>query len=948
MHHKLNYIGWKRSLADAVSEFLLPKDAAMPFSLRDTLVVVPTAQAGRRLRLALARRADLFGSGVLMGKVVTPFRLLGMGESRQQIVGDFEAAAIWLDVLTPARLRQLNALFPRTPDDIDFAWRRKAVSLLTRLRTQLVEAGLTAADVAKSEHIHDAERSRWENIAALESIVIARFRELGLIEPVQEQLSAAENARPMEGIRRIVLAACPDLAPVLRRLLKRWSQTIDVTVLVHAPEKLSSAFDEWGCPAVSYWTSEALIDLEHDRAQYQVVDTPRDQALAVRDTITAHPQRAASGEFAIGVPDESVTPFVVNMLEELGCPCFDPAGVTHRQHPIYRLIKAWRDLAAHRTYASLREFVRIADVLRGFERDDSIVGSELLIELDTLQNECLPATLDDVAVYVAKKSRSFPVLAACLASLSKTLDRPDALAPDFLLEQLATYYQKNMLVPGRTEDDIFIEVARGLVDACELVRKLRDHHSGLKDADWIDLLLEESETRSFYRDARQDALELEGWLELSWNQSPLLIVTGMNEGCVPDSGFDDLFLPDSVREKLGLRCDAFRCARDSYLLCALNESRRNDGFLVLIAGRQSDEGDVLKPSRLFWRCSDDVMVERARRFFTAAERVIAAPERVYSIELNTRPPDDRALARLNRKAWNVTDFSAYLKCPFRFYLQRVLEMETLDDAKEEMDALDFGLCAHHALEVFGKDESARILRDAGKISAILESIVHDQIGRTYGPRPPLVVELQAQSVIQRLRAFADIHVRELDQGWRIVDVEKKFKVMLGGVEVRGMIDRIDRHADGRYRVLDYKTSDNAKKTPDAMHLIAPREIDTRPYVEVSCLMKGRKNETVRHWSDLQLPLYIHFIMEEFGRDTPVEAGYVQLTKAVSDVSITLWEGLDTQLVESAVACAAGILNDAAAGKFGPPLIASANDTFDERWWPDFMDTVKPPDLESVP
>ncbi|HMP89782.1 MAG TPA: PD-(D/E)XK nuclease family protein [Kiritimatiellia bacterium] len=948
MHQKLHYIGWTPSLANTVGEYLLPAGSPMPFSLHDTIVVVPTTQAGRRLRLALAHRADQSGSGVLMGPVVTPFRLLTLGKPEQKTVAPFEATAIWLDVLTAVRIRQLKALFPRLPDELDFAWRRKSVRLLMQLRNQLAEAGLTAADVAKSEHIHASERQRWQDITALESIVTAHFMERGLIEPVEQQLAAAGSANPPEGIRRVVLASCPELAPLLRQLLGRWSQTISVEVLIHAPDTMAAAFDMWGCPSLSYWTTEANIDLEHDRVRYQVVDTPREQARAVRSAVVAHPDLAASGQFAVGVPDETVTAFVVRMLEDIGCPCYDPAGVTHRQHPIIRLVKAWRDLADLRTYASLRAFVRIAAVLHYFKRVESIDDRQLLIELDKAQNDCLPSTFDHVATYVAKNRKNFPSLSACLSWLSKALARNDVLSPAYLLEQLAGFYQHNTLVPGRPEDDIFIEVARELVDACELIRKLGATHTGLTDADWIDLLLEASESRSFYRDTRQDALELEGWLELTWNHSPLLIVTGMNEGSVPDSGFDDLFLPDSVREKLGVRCDASRFARDSYLLCALTESRREHGHLVLIAGRQSDQGDVLKPSRLFWRCPDDVMVERARRFFTVAEQVTIVPERTFSIQLNTQPPDESAKVRLNRKAWNVTDFSAYLKCPFRFYLQRVLQMEEMNDAKEEMDARDFGSFAHDALEAFGRDEAARMLRDAGKVGDILESHVRDRVRRVYGPNPPLVVELQEQSVIQRLKVFAALHVAGVEEGWQIVDVEKRFVITLGDIEVRGIIDRIDRHADGRYRVLDYKTSDNANKTPDAMHLVAPRAIDTRPYVEVFYKGKNRKAESLRHWSDLQLPLYTHYIMETMGRGQVVETGYVQLTKAVSDIKISLWEGLDDRLVESAVTCAKGVLQDATAGVFGPPLITSVRDTFDERWWPDFLAQVKPPVLEAAP
>ena len=66
---------------------------------------------------------------------------------------------------------------------------------------------------------------------------------------------------------------------------------------------------------------------------------------------------------------------------------------------------------------------------------------------------------------------------------------------------------------------------------------------------------------------------------------------------------------------------------------------------------------------------------------------------------------------------------------------------------------------------------------------------------------PLVV--QFESARQRLRAAAEIEARERQDGWRTERVEWKFEFPLGGLTVSGKIDRIDRHRDGRVRVLDY-------------------------------------------------------------------------------------------------------------------------------------------------
>ena len=44
----------------------------------------------------------------------------------------------------------------------------------------------------------------------------------------------------------------------------------------------------------------------------------------------------------------------------------------------------------------------------------------------------------------------------------------------------------------------------------------------------------------------------------------------------------------------------------------------------------------------------------------------------------------------------------------------------------------------------------------------------------------------------------------------VVGVETSFDREVGGHRIRGFIDRVDRVADGHYRVVDYKTSKNPK------------------------------------------------------------------------------------------------------------------------------------------
>jgi ATP-dependent helicase/nuclease subunit B len=176
-----------------------------------------------------------------------------------------------------------------------------------------------------------------------------------------------------------------------------------------------------------------------------------------------------------------------------------------------------------------------------------------------------------------------------------------------------------------------------------------------------------------------------------------MIVTGMNDGFVPDGHLSDVFLPDTLRKQLGLRCDADRLARDAYLMRGLIESHRDDGRVCFLVSKTGATRDPLKPSRLLFRCSDAELVQRARQLFGDPEDEQDSYPPTISFRLQANPPADIRADRLTPGRLSVTQFRDYLTCPFRFYLKVILGMEALDDEKVEMDALDFGSLVHEVL-----------------------------------------------------------------------------------------------------------------------------------------------------------------------------------------------------------------------------------------------------------
>jgi ATP-dependent helicase/nuclease subunit B len=449
--------------------------------------------------------------------------------------------------------------------------------------------------------------------------------------------------------------------------------------------------------------------------------------------------------------------------------------------------------------------------------------------------------------------------------------------------------------------------------AAEAGRALADF-PGFNLAEGWELALAAFAESAGFAEKPAGALELNGWLELLWEDAPHLVVAGLNDGRVPEAVVGDAFLPESLRARLGLKTNAQRFARDAYVLAALAAPRAAHGRLDLLVGKVSAAGDPLRPSRLLLRCADADLPRRVEFLFREVETAQASLPWTRAWRL--RP---RVVARPARLS--VTALRDYLSCPFRFYLKHALGMAPVDPDKAELDARDFGTLIHGALQTMGEAESLRDCADEAVLRDALLTAFERAVRERYGELLTLPLVVQFESARQRLRQAAAVQARECDAGWRILRVEWSFAFLLGGLTVRGKIDRIDRHRDGRVRVLDYKTSDSPV-TPAEAHLGPVQATGAVLPDWIYVAVDGRQ----RRWIDLQLPLYRRAVVAEFG--AAVECGYFNLPKAAGETGLGLWADYSPALQAAAEQCAERAAAAVAAGKFWPPAEPVAREDAD--------------------
>jgi RecB family exonuclease len=681
-----------------------------------------------------------------------------------------------------------------------------------------------------------------------------------LWDPQTARLVAIDH-RECRTEQDIFLLGAVDMNVALRRML---DQVADhVTALIFAPQDWADRFDEHGCLVPALW-SNAEIPLTTE--QIAVVEGPNEQATEVLSAIANYNGRFRADDITIGVPDEELTPDIARVLSAAGLATrWGPGESILRTGPCL-LLTALADYLRRNHFRDFATLVRHPDVEAWVSQ--RVTGNRWLLELDNYHMEHLPARLTGDWLGDVNDTRELRRAFDALSELTRSLagePRDVSLWSDPVLNVLSTVYGDRVFSRDDLGDRATLAAGQAIRVALDgftdLPPKLAPQLTAAQTIRWV---LEQLAGTQLPPPPNPDAIEMLGWLELPLDDAPALIVTNLNEGFVPDSINSDLFLPNRLREQLGLMDNARRYARDAYALSVLIKSRSE---LRVIVGRRNHDGDPLIPSRLLFATDRDTAVQRALRFFrpqaVASAATASGPTPVTTLsgfEIPRPQPLARPIEQLS-----VTSFRDYIACPYRFYLRRVLKLESIHDHSDELDGGAFGELAHEVLRQFGNSPT-RDSTDTDEIAQTLDQALNDVAAKWYGPDALAVVHVQVEQLRLRLHSFAQQQAEWAAQGWRIERTElvcsgehaAAFPVDDEPFYLTGRIDRIDVHVEsGRRMIFDYKTSDTSS-TPHEAH--------------------QRQDE----WCDLQLPLYRH-LAAAHGFKGPMELGYILLPKDASRV-----------------------------------------------------------------
>ena len=165
-------------------------------------------------------------------------------------------------------------------------------------------------------------------------------------------------------------------------------------------------------------------------------------------------------------------------------------------------------------------------------------------------------------------------------------------------------------------------------------------------------------------------------------------------------------------------------------------------------------------------------------------------------------------AALPLRYWTQGAYEDLRQCPYRFFAMRQLGLRSVDELESEVDKRDFGLWLHEVLQRFHATLSSAAEQDHASRLSLLDQAAQrttDAMGLPDGEFLPFAASWPAVR-----EGYLDWLLDHEAHGMRFSSGETAREHTVGGLTLKGRVDRIDLAADGQTLVLDYKTENIAK------------------------------------------------------------------------------------------------------------------------------------------
>lgn len=322
-----------------------------------------------------------------------------------------------------------------------------------------------------------------------------------------------------------------------------------------------------------------------------------------------------------------------------------------------------------------------------------------------------------------------------------------------------------------------------------------------------------------------------GLLETRAVSFDTVIVCDFNESYIPKISVKDKFLSTRLKQLANLPAQFDRESLQKYYYKRLISSSKN----VFISYVNSETNQISRfANELFEK---NIATDANDSFY---KHILYDNHRISYFDEDIVSKID-----LTKFIWSATSFKNFLECKRRFYLQYILKINE-HTISLKPKGYELGDIIHSILEdYYSKDN---------------KNSIEELFLKYKSSNPFLTLDLEVWK--KKLLNFYEFDKQRL-KNREIIMIEKEFNCSFNNINIKGIIDRVDKFEDN-YEVIDYKTSSTLS-------------VDTLKTYEKSV--------------DFQLEFY-HIALQQLFKNSNIKAFYYDLNDCLLKEEVAIQEKLE--------------------------------------------------------
>ncbi|MGL2652095.1 ATP-dependent deoxyribonuclease AddB [Helicobacter pylori] len=306
---------------------------------------------------------------------------------------------------------------------------------------------------------------------------------------------------------------------------------------------------------------------------------------------------------------------------------------------------------------------------------------------------------------------------------------------------------------------------------------LKDTLKNYSLKDLLHLYLQEFEANFRLDDSSGGKIRVMDTLETRGMQFDKIVVADFNETCVPSLKDCDLFLNSALRKSLNLPTLLDKKNLQKHYYYQLFKNSKEVALSYI-------ESETSKASNMLLELN--LHIEPIKDAYTLFE---TSPIKEYQEEeIKAAIPKDFS--------FSASSLNAFLTCKRRFYYHYIKRFK--ETPKDESNSTVGSLLHELLKEAYEKDKNPYVLEE--RLIWLLET------RENITPKE----RLDTLVALKKIQAFYLKEKERFNAEITILDLEKNFETIIQGVIFKGRIDRIDKTADNKIILLDYKFKSDLK------------------------------------------------------------------------------------------------------------------------------------------